>query len=643
MKKWPVMVLLVVAAVVAGGIFVWQPWAPPAPSAAEGSSQQPATGDGWTATAVFPGDPDLQARVERAEPDDKQNAVLPAATTLRALADFTVEGGQFPAGGAEVSFSLSEPLPAEAMPSIAHWNEEAEMWEPVETSLSEDRRTATASVTHFSKYGFFDYLFNAIGQVTGNAATSGVTCDQPVPEWADPRYFDDINSPVLWCGGKDAKNADLLVAKLKMNRDTAAKVTVAIDPAWAWGDLWKASPTDLATMAAAAELPQSPFSERQYLVQPFGELHFGFSRSELEGLYYGGTNQPLIQVETGWFYTAAAIMWNHIGDMPLGESPVAAVSSTMAVMDCGQALLTADSSAGAVDAFRDTLTCLGTQQAKDGLNRGVRTVLADRYPHLTDGWITVHSKKILSKFGIIGVGMKTAGISLKAFSAVGDGTLPDEVRQFKFEPSLEALKEAAAKRKASATPKSYSGSVLDVNYSFAHPASWRVSGSDGQLSISNEAGKQVAGLDVFQVWGAEGPPLSVPVEMEQNHGNFMLQESRGAECASCTTHVQSVIVDSTKTTGPPEFGTLPDLGWPQPVVVAVGLSAAQAPAVTADPRHLNGLAAVNTGVTGTNGSSTRVLGFYSRMYFQSVDEARQWLESSEHQQVVEMIASVRVR
>lgn len=152
----------------------------------------------------------------------------------------------------------------EAIPVIAHWNEGTETWEPVETALSEDRRTATALVPHFSKYGFFDYLFDAIGQVTGNAATSGVTCDQPMPDWADPQYFDDINSPVLWCGGKDANNGDLLAAKLKMNRDTAAKVSVAIDPVWSWSDLWQTSPTDLATMAAAAELPNNPFSPRQY-------------------------------------------------------------------------------------------------------------------------------------------------------------------------------------------------------------------------------------------------------------------------------------------------------------------------------------------------------------------------------------------
>ena len=640
MKKLLVVVAIAVAAVVAAGAIIWQPWAP-APSAAEVSSQQPATGDGWSATASFPGDPGLRARVVQAGSDDKQRAALPAATTLRALADFSVDGGQFPASGAQVSFTLDEPLSSERVPVIAHWNEAGEVWDPVATSLSEDRRTVTAAVSHFSEYGFFDYLFNALGQVTGNAAASGVTCDRPLPDWADPHYFDDINSPIMWCGGKDTNNADLLVAKVKMNRDTAAKVTLAIDHAWAWSDFWKASPTDLATMAAAAELPDSPFSNRQYLIQPFGEMDFGFSRSELETLFYGGTNQPLIQVETGWFYTAATIMWDLIGDMAGGDSPIAAVSSTMAMMDCGQAMLTAKSSDQAVESFGNAMTCLGTQQSKDLLHRGVRTVLSNRYPHLTNGWITFHSKKILSKFGLIGLGMKTADFSLKVFSAIGDAALPDSVRQFKFEPSLKAIKEVA-KKKSTATDKTYSGAAADITYSFSYPGSWSVTGSDGNLTIRNAAGKQMATLDVLQVWGAEAPPLTAPVEAEVNYGNFMIQ-TPSTPCASCTTHVSTIVVDARKATTAPGMPPPPaGLGWPQPVLVHTGLSAAQAPATKIDLVSLVGLAIVKSGTKVGTGDPTRVLIFGGRTYFPAVDEAKSWMGSAEHRDVEKMIASIRV-
>lgn len=96
MKKWLLIVALVVAAAVTAAVMVWQPWAT-APSVAEDSSQQSATGEGWTATASFPGDPGLRAQVQQSDPDDQQNAALPTATTLRALADFNLDGGQFPA------------------------------------------------------------------------------------------------------------------------------------------------------------------------------------------------------------------------------------------------------------------------------------------------------------------------------------------------------------------------------------------------------------------------------------------------------------------------------------------------------------------------------------------------------------------
>ncbi|WP_427117276.1 hypothetical protein [Pseudarthrobacter scleromae] len=634
MKKWLLIVVLMVAVAVTAGVIVWHPWA--APSVAEGSSQVSARGEGWTAAATFPGEPGLRARVQQADPDDKQKAALPTATTLRALADFNVDGGQFPASGAQISFTLDEPLAADTLPAIAHWNEDSETWEPVEASLSEDRRTATTTVSHFSKYGFFDYLFNALGQVTGNAATSGVTCDQPMPDWADPQYFDDINSPVLWCGGKDAKNRDLLVAKLKMNRDTAAKVTLALEPAWAWSDLWQSSPTDLATMAAAAELPDSPFAERQYLVQPFGELHFGFTRSALEGLYYGSANHPLIQVETGWFYTAAALMWDQIGDMPLGDSPVAAVSSTMSIMDCGQALLTASSNAGAVDAFGDAMSCLGTQQTKDQLNRGVRSVLADRYPHLTNGWITVHSKTILSKFSLVGLGMKTADFSLKIFSAIGDATLPDHVRQFKFEPSVKAIRERAPQKKA------YAGTQLGTNYTFKYPSGWKVADKKNfpymaEVGIYDGKGIEMAGLSVMTSWDANSSvklrKVAKSWETPSTGTVSAAGTINGGKTGASKFLVRTVIMDLTPY---PEEAS--GLKWDKPVAVAVSAGLWDAPATELAPFLLTGVGAI-TATDTVNGQPYAPFVFASQRYFDTVAEAEAWTGTEEYHNVVDMIAS----
>jgi hypothetical protein len=114
-------------------------------------------------------------------------------------------------------------------------------------------------------------------------------------------------------------------------------------------------------------------------------------------------------------------------------------------------------------------------------------------------------------------------------------------------------------------------------------------------------------------------------------------------CASCSTHVNTVIADSRKATPAPGF-SLPSggLGWPQPVVVDTGLSAAQVPVTVVDLLTRVGLAIVESGTKAGNSNSQRVLIFQGRTYFATVDEAKFWMASAEHRDVEEMIASIRV-
>lgn len=633
MKKWLLIMAFAVTAALVAALVVWQPWSP-APSSATAVEQAKAIGAGWSATATFPGEPGLRARVEGVEQSDKQTDALPAATSLIAVADYSVEGGPFPASGAQVSFTLDESLAAGRVPVIAHWNEAGELWEPVATTLSEDRRTASATVSHFSEYGFFDYLFNALGQVTGNAATSGVVCDQPIPDWADPQFFDDINSPVLWCGGRDSKNTEILVAKVKMNRDTAAKVTLAIDPAWAYSDLWQASPTDLATMADAANLPATLFGQREYLIQPLGEMNFGFDRSALEALYYGGSTRPLIQVQSGWFYTAATVMWDLTGSVVTGDNPITAVSSAMSMMECGQALLTATSSDGAVDAFGKALACLSTQQSKDSLHRGVRTVLSDRYPQLTNGWITIYSKKILSKFGLIGLGLTTASLTLKVLSAGGDASLPDNVRQFMFEPSLKSIKARGQQQ------NTYAGTQMGTNYTFKYPKGWRVvvdSSSAGHvdMSVVDANGTNMAELRMLEIWdlttGVKPRPVAKISDLPSD-GTMSAMKGAGSSGAVKFV-VRTVTMDLTS--HPDEAA----LYWDgKKVAVAVSAGGWKTPDTELLPVFLTGVAGIKATQTFSNQGATAVL-FSTVRYFDSLQQAEAWTASDEHRKVVGMISS----
>lgn len=57
---------------------------------------------------------------------------------------------------------------------------------------------------------------------------------------------------------------------------------------------------------------------------------------------------------------------------------------------------------------------------------------------------------------------------------------------------------------------------------------------------------------------------------------------------------------------------------------------------------MNGLAVVKPSAKGSKDDLTRVLLFNSRAYFQTVEEARTWMQSAEHREVEKMIASIRV-
>ena len=144
-------------------------------------------------------------------------AVLPAGATLHKGVSLTMANGAFPASGADVVFKLEQPLAADRVGTVAYWNPEATAWELRATQLSEDRRTLTARVEHFSDYNWIETLYNGIGKAVGEK-TDPPACEGGIPSWADPSFSkDNINAPVLWCIGTDGKNPDIMEVRVKMN------------------------------------------------------------------------------------------------------------------------------------------------------------------------------------------------------------------------------------------------------------------------------------------------------------------------------------------------------------------------------------------------------------------------------------------
>ena len=217
---------------------------------------------------------------------------------------------------------------------------------------------------------------------------------------------------------------------------------------------------------------------------------------------------------------------------------------------------------------------------------------------------------------------------------------------------------AAAVRSAARDPKplysatdekTYSGSALDISYSFTYPAGWSVSGPQNELTISNGAGDKMVSIQVMETWDADAIPLKSFVAAQSTaYGGFMVQPYKGpGGCASCTAHIASKVVDA-RTTIDPAHALSQDaataFGWPLPVMVSTVISWEQAPEPTVDPRFLGRAAVpVESGVRSPSGDSKRVVLIGSANYFSSVDAAKAWMGSPEHAQVEKLLASFRVR
>ena len=82
--------------------------------------------------------------------------------------------------------------------------------------------------------------------------------------------------------------------------------------------------------------------------------------------------------------------------------------------------------------------------------------------------------------------------------------------------------------------------------------------------------------------------------------------------------------------------------WPNNVQVVTSLTDADAPVPTHTmPDLLYGLGTVETREMGSNGITTRTVIFSSTRHFRTVEDARRYVTSTEHEQIQQMIASFR--
>ncbi len=168
------------------------------------------------------------------------------------------------------------PVPEEAVATFAYFDPDLNVWLPVASELSEDRRTLTATVDHLSTWTdvisgpatTISQMANRWAEVAGETISAGVhgagdvlvnlsdiafytvasvidttaqspVCNGGVPDWAHPDVVvmeDALANPLHWCAGSDPNHADTLVVKVANNRGYPVRVSANTEPLQAGPD-----------------------------------------------------------------------------------------------------------------------------------------------------------------------------------------------------------------------------------------------------------------------------------------------------------------------------------------------------------------------------------------------------------------------
>ncbi|PTT60824.1 hypothetical protein DBR22_19830 [Arthrobacter sp. HMWF013] len=285
------------------------------------------------ATVNFPGVSGLEATVTNRPQTKEMQAALPSQSSLDQVVDLDMKTGVFPSSGAELTFSLDLPLPAEQIMFIVNWDVHNQSWAPVASETSPDGKSISAKLAHFSTYGL-EIWSNFIGRMVG-VRTNPPECPAPPPEWDDNsvQFYEDLNGPVLWCATTDPDHPDDLKIKLRLNRGAAASITTAVKPVWVQSDLWQGvTPETWATMVLSGPDALIPGPDT-YFIQPTGEFSFRFNKTDLLNFWHSNRSTPLIAVDATVPYVLAGLLYNQASDASVVPA-LSLVTTYMALTQC---------------------------------------------------------------------------------------------------------------------------------------------------------------------------------------------------------------------------------------------------------------------------------------------------------------------
>jgi hypothetical protein len=174
----------------------------------------------------------------------------------------------------------------------------------------------------------------------------------------DTSFLEDRNAPLLWCAGRDPKNADILVVKVKVNRAYGIGLIVNATPAWTYRDYWSDASLDdliyagIRTAVMPAWLP--PWGRRAVFVPPGAELDFGFTEAQLRAMPKAITTLLEASPDSRWIL--AGWLYGELDKIAPEESFLGYVLTLAAIVNCGTELSSATGVAESIGALARCLT-----------------------------------------------------------------------------------------------------------------------------------------------------------------------------------------------------------------------------------------------------------------------------------------------
>lgn len=432
----------------------------------EPPARAPVSGQGQVEhghTIVTAAQDDIQVTIAAADLEDAQRALAETASDV-VLVGVPIEIVASESGTFVLERTYASPLPPEATATWGYFDEMLGGWFPVPSTLSEDRATLRAEVTHLSLWNdFVSGTHTAIGAVKdatvaagravvdaaatssrwvgeqfvngANALAYGIAsvfdvrvsspqCSGDVPDWVDNviRIDDHFNNSVLWCVGRDPAQPGLLVVKARVNRGFGYGYSTAVAPAWVYNSTNEEGALST-LLEVAGDLGGSLAESVQTL--SFGgrlvgageEISFGFDERTAREQLEAGT--PLVEMElpdtVGFLFTVLVRLVLEQATN-LVDGPVATL---IAFASCAHAVSATSDVLGAAGA---AVSCIKSQD--EAIASALAASLANRAadPRSLGASIGSWAGKAAIYLALIGPTQST-------LDYIGERTSPDAARQ----------------------------------------------------------------------------------------------------------------------------------------------------------------------------------------------------------------------